>query len=196
MQLVPYFSEFLPKPKADALFEHCLTLQWLNATEARQEYFMSTQPRKYTYGTGLGQRTYTSAPFTAEVSQLLEALNAPGGIRGNYDVCFLNRYNNQKQQLGWHADDGAEMDPKHSIAVISLGAEREIWWRKHLGDKQYGEIHKKLLAHGSLFEMPPGFQQDHQHRIPKSSREVGTRISLTFRRWLDVEPTIPPIITE
>jgi alkylated DNA repair dioxygenase AlkB len=43
---------------------------------------------------------------------------------------------------------------------------------------------KLLLPHGSLCIMPPGFQQTHQHRIPKADRDVGVRISLTFRKAL------------
>jgi hypothetical protein len=33
--------------------------------------------------------------------------------------------------------------------------------------------------------MLPGMQDTHYHRIPKSDREVGPRISLTFRGYVD-----------
>ena len=32
--------------------------------------------------------------------------------------------------------------------------------------------------------MPAGFQLTHQHRIPKAPGIVGTRVSLTFRRYV------------
>ncbi len=41
---------------------------------------------------------------------------------------------------------------------------------------------KQRLKSGSLFVMPAGFQDLYHHRIPRSDRECGTRISLTFRR--------------
>jgi alkylated DNA repair dioxygenase AlkB len=95
----------------------------------------------------------------------------------DFDVVFLNGYKDQSDQLGWHADDSPEMDDNRSIAIISLGAEREIWFRKN------GEtlIHKLLLENGSVCLMLPGMQDTHQHRIPKANHAVGKRISLTFR---------------
>ena len=36
-----------------------------------------------------------------------------------YNVCFLNRYDDQRNHLGWHADDSPEMDHDHPIAVVS-----------------------------------------------------------------------------
>lgn len=42
---------------------------------------------------------------------------------------------------------------------------------------------KYLLADGSLFVMPSGFQKYYLHKIPKSDRECGGRISLTFRKY-------------
>ena len=57
------------------------------------------------------------------------------------------------------------------MVVLSLGEEREIWWRK-IGEK--GETppeRRQLLESGSLFIMPPGFQQIYEHRIPKGSKK-------------------------
>lgn len=173
-----YIDHFSQTP--DAVLTHLLTLNWLQVTEARLEYFMSTEPREYTYGKGDFARTYKSEAYTPTVVALMDALNVQGH---RYNVCFLNRYDTQKHQLGWHSDDSPTMDRNHPIAVISFGAEREIWWRK-IGDK--GVVppeNRQKLGLGSLFVMPAGFQDTHQHRIPRSDRECKTRISLTFRRY-------------
>ena len=45
-------------------------------------------------------------------------------------------------------------------------------------------IEKLLLGHGSAAIMAPGMQDTHEHRIPKSSRQCGVRISLTFRGYV------------
>ena len=154
---------------------------WIRVTETRQECFMAPSRTEYTYGEGKGVRTYTSVPYHDEV------LEIQGAINKNYDfnVCFLNRYDAASQHLGWHADDSPGMDHEHPIIVISFGEPREIWWR----EKGYRGVipanQRQLLGHGSLFYMPPGFQLQYQHRIPKGDKPMGCRISLTYRRYIN-----------
>jgi alkylated DNA repair dioxygenase AlkB len=164
-----------------AILTVLMRLEWLQVTEARKEYFMSEVPREYTYGTGPHARTYASNPYSPTVQVIQDQLNTRYATA--YNVCFLNRYDSQKQQLGWHADDSPEMDREHPIAVVSFGAEREIWW-KHKDQKGIvPHSQRQLLQSGSLFVMPAFFQDEHLHRIPRADREVGVRISLTFRRY-------------
>lgn len=177
-----YYDNFLVPIAANRFFEYLLTIPWLRVRENRQEYFMAETPTSYTYGRGDQAKEYRSEPFTDHVARIMGYLNETQA--SHYNACFLNRYDTQRDQLGWHADDEASMDPNHSIAVLSLGAEREIWWKP----KDYkGEIppeQRQLLKHGSIFIMPAGFQATHYHRIPKCDRPIDTRISLTFRRFL------------
>ena len=104
------------------------------------------------------------------------------GVR--LEVCFANRYLNQRDQLGWHADDSPEMDDERPIAVVSLGVEREIWFRQQ--HHSLGPTVEKLkLEHGSLCLMLPGMQLSWEHRIPKASFQCGTRISLVYRGYVE-----------
>lgn len=157
-------------------------VDWEERTDARRERFMSINPRSYTYGKGAGVRTYHSVPMHPLVAAQMERMNVSGPR--DYNVCFLNRYDGQGHHLGWHSDDSGGTDPDHPIAVISLGAEREIWWRPIGKPGVVPADHRQLLGAGSLFIMPAGFQQLYQHRIPKSDKPTGTRISLTYRRIL------------
>lgn len=150
-------------------------ISWISVTSVRDECFMAERTISYTYGKM--PRTYTSVPYAPEVRELQNNLNDSGLT---YNVCFLNRYNNERQALGWHADDSPEMDPNHPIAVISFGETREIWWRLK-GTKEVAGT--QLLEPGSLFVMPAGFQGIYEHRIPKGSRRMMPRISLTFRHY-------------
>jgi alkylated DNA repair dioxygenase AlkB len=164
----------------DKLFNHLMELDWLEATETRKEYFMSDQKRSYVYGKGKGERLYISESYSFPVLAVQYAVDEI--CNTEFNLCFLNRYDDQRQHLGWHADDTTVQDDSVPIAVVSLGAEREIWWKKQ-GDK--GPIppeQRQLLAHGSLFIMPPYFQNKFYHKIPKSDKPCGTRISLTFRK--------------
>lgn len=178
-----YFSSYIEDK--EIIYNHLLNdLKWLQMTEARKEYFMSNETISYTYGSGIAARTYTSSSFSEPIKKMMEKLNKD--FFGEYNVCFLNRYDSQKNALGWHADDSPEMNPKHAICVVSFGAEREIWWK----DKSFkGEIPKEnrqVLQNGSLFIMQAGFQANHFHKIPKSDKECGIRISLTFRNYKKV----------
>jgi alkylated DNA repair dioxygenase AlkB len=169
----------------EAAFNHLLTLKWLEVTTARKEYFMSNQPLSYTYGSGQAARTYTSEVFSEPMQTIMDKLNED--YHCNYNICFLNRYDNSKNQLGWHADNSPEMNTNHDICVISFGSEREIWWKKQDYKGEIPKENRQLLHNGSLFIMPAHFQETNFHKIPKCDKECGIRISLTFRNYQAVE---------
>lgn len=151
---------------------------WEQKTSARLEAFWSKLDRPYTYGQGRGERTYHPSPFPEWMSILNDYVEHHTDC--TYDLCFLNRYDSEKQHLGWHADDSPEQDMDCPIAVVSFGAEREIWFREN-GARGEGSATKLLLSNGSILIMHPGMQQTHQHRIPKHPQPCGTRVSLTYR---------------
>jgi alkylated DNA repair dioxygenase AlkB len=183
-------------PAVDHNFRtHLLELPWLTKKTARHEYFMSLKPREYSYGNrGLGSESYQSNPFTSMVKTMMECLNEQFDVEMN--VCFLNKYDDDHQHLGWHADQFQGMREDQPIIVVSYGAEREIWLKDKrgflcneegftkspLGGKQPQDQRVKL-EEGSLFIMPPGYQDAYLHRIPKHDRPCGWRISLTFRSF-------------
>jgi len=162
----------------------------------RMEYYSNDFNNPYMYGTGKGQREYLPMPYHPVMTEIRKALeNLTGTV---FEVCFLNRYLNQSHHLGWHADDSTEMDDEKPIGIVSLGVEREIWFRskplvdvwkiaKALGSEPSVSIvepEKLKLGHGSLCLMNKGMQDTHQHRIPKASFTCGERISLTFRGYV------------
>ena len=114
------------------IWKELTELKWITKRTARHEYFMSDVERNYTYGNkGTGNETYTSQPFSPKVKLLMNKLNTEFDTK--YNVCFLNKYDDQFQHLGWHADDFEGMDKTQPIAVISYGAEREIWVKDKRG---------------------------------------------------------------
>jgi alkylated DNA repair dioxygenase AlkB len=177
----PAFLGHFDLDPTEALEALVIDVDWLRVREARREAFMTPGGgASYTYGTGEHARTYVSLEMHPVVERVMRALNSLGA---SYNACFLNRYDEQRDQLGWHADDSPGQDFGHPIAVVSLGAEREIWWRERGASGVVPAADRQRLASGSLFEMPSGFQQTHQHRIPKSDRPCGVRVSLTFRKF-------------
>jgi alkylated DNA repair dioxygenase AlkB len=171
----PYFVK-----NADAALEALKKdLAWeRRGSTPRSEYYINTLGDiPYVYGKGAGIREYRPRPMHPFVAQLLTEFRSMGH---SFEVCFLNRYHNQSDQLGWHADDSPEMDDARPIAIVSLGVEREIWFAPK-DDKT--QVTRQLLHHGSLCLMAAGMQDTHLHRIPKAGFVCGERISLTFRGY-------------
>lgn len=176
-----YFADKIPCDP-EVMKAELLGLEWLTKRTARHEYFMADKDREYVYGNkGTGDEKYFSKPFSKEVNSLRQWLNIDLGTK--FNVCFLNKYDDDKQHLGWHADDFEGMLQDEPIAVISFGAEREIWVKRKEETGTVPPEQRIKLQEGSLFLMPVGYQDTHFHRIPKHDRPCGWRISLTFRSF-------------
>lgn len=169
-----YYDNFLAD--ADDYFSYMKDTEWQSIDKVpRKEAFFSTNDVPYSFGSGEYARTYYPFPMDICVKeiglQISNFLKLP-----EFELCFLNYYKDKNKWLGWHSDNESIIDQTRPIATISLGAEREIWYRS-----RYGSITKQLLRHGSLFIMAPGMQSTHLHQIPKHPVYCGERISLTFR---------------
>lgn len=126
-------------------------IAWDTRTDARQECFMAhVTGLTYTYGTGRGIRSYTSVAILPWVSDIAAQL-AVAGAGENHNVCFLNRYADEHQHLGWHADDSPGMDhahqriacpcshlphtasqsPAHRTYTVCRTQASCQWWRQH-----------------------------------------------------------------
>lgn len=150
---------------------------WEDRGAPRRECFFSTLGKAYTYGTGVGMRTYWPKAAPEIMDELTRA--AEEACKCKFELCFANGYAGPREHLGWHADDSDEIDDGRPIAVMSLGAAREIWTKPRGAGAD--EVEKILLPAGSLFIMKAGMQDTHLHRIPKHSGLCGPRVSLTWR---------------
>jgi alkylated DNA repair dioxygenase AlkB len=154
---------------------------WINkANTPRDECFMSNDPTiTYSYGNRREERLYTPSPMHPIVESVMLRINTAYDLK--FNVCVLNYYESEKQHLGWHADDSPEQDLTHPIAVVSFGAEREIWVKEKGFKGDIPPENRFSLSPGSLFLMPGGFQDNHYHKIPKPGKKCEGRISLTYR---------------
>jgi alkylated DNA repair dioxygenase AlkB len=183
---VLYVPDFYPN--AEQAFETLYhELPWVSVTPARREWYTNKVPVPYTYGTGERARTYEQQDPHPLVTLIGDMLS---GVRGEeYEVCFANLYENERNALGWHADDSPEMDPERSVVTVSFGAERDILVSSIEANRdgmlRIGSplIESFRLGSGSAMFMLPGMQQTHYHRIPKASFKCGPRISLTYRGY-------------
>jgi alkylated DNA repair dioxygenase AlkB len=96
----------------------------------------------------------------------------------NFTTVLLNYYRDGKDSNGWHADNEKELGRNPVIASVSFGAERYF----HLQHNTIKEQKLKInLEHGSLLIMKDSTQHFWKHQIPKTTKEIGPRINLTFR---------------
>lgn len=187
---VIYVPNFVARTDADLFYKYLWNdLDWVRHDKVpRREYYTSAQGLDYTYGLEKYARTYKSQPMHMAIEWLILKLSAMESNKAFvYDTVFLNGYEDASDSLGWHSDNSPEMDDNYPIAIVSFGAERDIWFREISGVERdvNAPVAKLNLGHGSLCLMKAGMQDTHQHRIPKCDRLCGPRISLTFRMYTE-----------
>jgi alkylated DNA repair dioxygenase AlkB len=117
-----------------------------------------------------------ATPWTPAVTAIRRRLDESEGFIHN--ACFLNLYRNERDSIGWHADDEPLFGQAPAIASLSLGARRRFQIRRKGG----GGATQVHLDHGDLLVMGGTFQENYEHAIPKETHGCGERINLTFRR--------------
>ncbi|MEX1024992.1 MAG: alpha-ketoglutarate-dependent dioxygenase AlkB [Planctomycetota bacterium] len=133
----------------------------------------------YVYS-GIAMKLEPWIPPLAELCDRLTAtLGAAGGAPFNSVLC--NLYRDGRDSNGWHSDDERALGPAPVVASISLGATRRFRLRPKRGPAAAIALD---LPSGSLLVMRAGTQATWQHTLPKTARDVGERINLTFRRVL------------
>ena len=180
-------------------------LKWENRSSRRMEYWTNIFDRPYTYGSGIGERTYCSSPSHPIIEEISNLLEQDLGFR--YEGCFLNGYETGKNGLSWHCDDDLGIDHSKPIAIVTLydgpvvpvtittlksggkaftpskqgfPGERVIQFK--LKNKEPPSIESVSLSNGSLLLMNAGMQHTHFHQIPNAGGyNTRSRISLTFR---------------
>jgi alkylated DNA repair dioxygenase AlkB len=100
----------------------------------------------------------------------------------DFDFVLLNLYRDGEDKVGWHSDDEPMMDCSN-IASISFGEERTFKFRDKTSKQT---VWKKQLESGSLLWMKENCQRDLEHEVPKTSKDCGPRINLTFRKFKQV----------
>jgi alkylated DNA repair dioxygenase AlkB len=97
-----------------------------------------------------------------------------------FNSVLLNLYRNGKDGVGWHSDRTDNFGQNQIIASVSFGETRPFRLRhKTLKDERMVEI---LLTHGTLLLMAGTTQTHWEHHIPKTAKNILTRINLTFRQ--------------
>jgi alkylated DNA repair dioxygenase AlkB len=125
----------------------------------------------YTYS-GLTMRAMPFTPLLAEIRQAVEMTSGR-----MFNSVLLNYYRNERDSMGMHSDNEAELGPEPAIASVSFGSTRTFILRH----KRSKRTVKLDLTDGSMLLMAGATQSNWSHGINKETRSKGPRINLTFR---------------
>ena len=96
-----------------------------------------------------------------------------------FTSCSVQMYRGGNDSVAWHSDHTEELIARPTIAVLSLGAAREMLVRSKTRPRRTFSCD---LEPGSLFVMSGRAQDFWEHHIPKVRRPVGPRISVALRQ--------------
>jgi alkylated DNA repair dioxygenase AlkB len=178
---------WLPGPAADKLFKnlrdpvqagidwevHRLKIFGREVDSPRLSRWIGDPGTSYRYS---GVR-FEPASWPRALTVLRKAVNAAAGEE--FNSVLANLYRDGNDTMGWHSDDEPELGIQPIIASLSLGASRKFVLKSRAPSGDKLEVQ---LTHGSLLVMRGDTQRNYKHSLPRTKKESGERINLTFRR--------------
>ncbi len=179
---VVYYPLFFNKETSDELYQELLnSINWQQDhitvfgkrhLQPRLTALYANNNRSYSYS----NITMNPHPFTQELLQIKDKIEAISNTA--FTTCLLNLYRNGQDSNGWHADNEKELGKNPIIASVSFGEAR--WF--HFKHKKHTNMKRKiLLEHGSLLIMKGTTQEHWLHQVPKTKKEISSRINITYR---------------
>lgn len=123
----------------------------------------------------------TPLNWTADLLSLKSIVEPFAGI--TFNSVLLNYYRNGQDSVAWHSDNETVMGSHPIIASVSIGQVREFDIRLK---NNHSHKYSIRLEHGSLLIMKGDLQTNWDHRIAKSTKPMGARINLTFRKIISI----------
>ena len=118
---------------------------------------------------------HPASPFPSVVAPLRKL--AEDLSSASFNTVLLNQYRDGRDSVSWHADDEEVLGDNPTIASLTFGEER----RFHFRHKKSGDRISIDLPHNSALIMSGATQHCWVHQLPKTAKQVGPRINLTFR---------------
>lgn len=179
---IEYYPNFFESIRADALFEKLtaeipwqqddITVFGKTYPQPRLTALFGNEGKPYSYSNIVMQPNAWNPLLMLIKNEIEEICNQ------NFTTVLLNYYRDGKDSNGWHSDNEKELGRNPVIASVSFGAERFFHLRHNSIKDQKLKIN---LEHGSLLLMKGTTQHCWKHQIPKTAKEIGPRINLTFR---------------
>ena len=113
-----------------------------------------------------------------------QALNVHYGpeLGEPFRTAGLCLYRDGRDSVAWHGDTiGRGQTEDTMVAIVSLGTPRPLLLRPRSRQPGAGSSLRFELGHGDLLVMGGSCQRTWEHAVPKTSRAIGSRISVQFR---------------
>jgi alkylated DNA repair dioxygenase AlkB len=173
-------EEAVPRNEADRLFDRLIAaIDWRSETAVIMGRRVALPRLTAWYGEASYRYSgilHQPAPWVPELLELKATAEAWANRR--FNSVLANLYRDGRDSVGWHSDHEPSLGKHPVIASISLGAIR----RFQLRHREHPDLRTTIeLPHGSCLIMAGETQHHWQHQLPKTSREVGPRINLSYR---------------
>jgi len=152
--------------------QHIIRMFGREIPSPRLTAFQGDDRIQYSYS-GITLEAAPWSPAVADVRGRMEDV-----VGRPFNSVLINKYRDGSDSMGWHADDENELGQEPVIASVSLGDARRFLLRNN----ETGVKRETMLTSGSLLVMGGRSQHDWKHAVPKTKRDVGERINLTFRQ--------------
>jgi len=179
---IEYFPNFFSIEKANEIFhklqteipwqQDTITIYGKNHLQPRLTALFGNEGKPYGYS-NIVMHPHPWNPMLIFIKEEVEKI-----CQENFTTVLLNYYRNGQDSNGWHADNEKELGRNPIIASLSLGEPRNFQLKHNSIETAKQNI---LLQHGSLLLMKGTTQHYWKHQIPKTKKEIGSRINLTFR---------------
>jgi len=177
-----YYPNYFTKNESMSLFQ-ILTTETLWQQDDIKVFGKTYKQPRLTSLYGSNKRPYSYSNITMHPHKFSSTLlkiksKIEDTTNEIFTTCLLNQYRDGQDSNGWHADDEKELGQNPVIASVSFGVNR-MFHLKHRYDKSHKC--KLLLESGSLLLMKGTTQHFWLHQVPKTKKQIGSRLNLTFR---------------
>jgi len=179
------FQNFFSENESERFFNHLVNeIKWKQEPikifgkeiiQPRLTAFYGDAEKVYSYS-GIIMKPHA---WTNELLEIKTKIETVAQVK--FTSALLNFYRNEKDSMGWHRDNEKDLGNNPVIGSVSFGATRIF----QLRDYKSRSITKSVeLTNGSFLFMRGETQHVWEHQLPKTSRQLGERINITFRKIL------------
>lgn len=177
---VLFYERFLQAEDADMLLQEFLEprFPWEHqkirgmATRRANAWFADDPSFVYRYS---GQ-VWPPRPLSPSLRRIADVLERT--CQAPFNSVLAALYPDGRAGVAWHDDDDFPSQADSPIATVSFGAPRRFKVRRKSDREVVAQFD---LGHGSMIVMGGSMQRRYEHTVAKTSRQVGTRVNLSYR---------------
>jgi alkylated DNA repair dioxygenase AlkB len=167
---IVYYPALLGAAQSAQLFTHLeKSLSWAQETMWMYDHTVSV-PR-------LLARFAPDEPLPDELCRVKTLVETQ--VQTQFNSVSVQYYRDGSDSVAWHSDHTEDLIERPYVALVSLGAVREMQIRSKAKPRRVFSIN---LEPGSLLVMGGLAQEQWEHHIPKVSRPITPRMSIALRQ--------------